>query len=69
MVKILRLIAVLVGYTGAVNRCGEYIDRETILVRRTTDGKFTAATSDNLAGTAVDGTGKRSRASALKPRL
>ena len=61
MVKILRLIAVLVGYTGAVNRCGEYIDRETVLVRRTTDGKFNAVVSDDLAGTAVDGTGKWSK--------
>ena len=58
MMKILRLIAVFVGYTGAVNRCGEYIDRETVLVRRTTDGKFNAVVSDDLAGTAVDGTGK-----------
>ena len=56
--KFFHLVAAVIGVTDAVNRCGEYIDRETVLVRRTTDGKFTAATSDNLAGTAVDGTGK-----------
>ena len=59
--RILHLIAAVIGVAEAINRCGEYIDRETVLVRRTTDGKFTAATSDNLAGTAVDGTGNRSR--------
>ena len=43
--------------TEAVNRCGEYIDKETVLVRRTTDGKFSAEISDDLAGITTVGTG------------
>ena len=39
----------------AITPCGEYLDKETVLVRRTLGGKFTAASSDDLAGTAVDG--------------
>ena len=50
--------ALFVGITEAVNRCGEYIDKETVLVRRTTDGKFSAEISDDLAGSTVFGTGK-----------
>ena len=61
MKKFFHLIAAaLVGSADAVMRCGEYVDRETVLVRRTTDGKFNAAVSDDLAGTAIDGTGNRS---------
>ena len=61
MKKFFHLIAAaLVGSADAVMRCGEYIDRETVLVRRTTGGKFNAAVSDDLAGTAIDGTGNRS---------
>ena len=51
-------IALCLGIVDAVNRCGEYIDKETVLVRRTTDGKFSAEISDDLAGTTVFGTGK-----------
>ena len=60
MKKLLKIFfaALFVGITDAVNRCGEYIDKETVLVRRTTDGKFSAEISDDLAGSTVFGTGK-----------
>ena len=60
MKKLLKIFfaALFVGITEAVNRCGEYIDKETVLVRRTTDGKFSAEISDDLAGSTVFGTGK-----------
>ena len=60
MKKLMNLffIAICLGIADAVNRCGEYIDKETVLVRRTTDGKFSAEISDDLAGTTVVGTGK-----------
>ena len=50
-------LAAFIGAADAVSRCGEYVDRDTVLVRRTADGKFNADTSDGLAGTAVFGTG------------
>merc|ERR1711917_190257 len=60
MKKLLKIFfaALFVGITEAVNRCGEYIDKETVLVRRTTDGKFSAEISDDLAGSTVFGIGK-----------
>ena len=60
MKKLLKLFfaALFVEITEAVNRCGEYIDKETVLVRRTTDGKFSAEISDDFAGSTVFGTGK-----------
>ena len=60
MKKLMNLfsIAICLGIADAVNRCGEYIDKETVLVRRTIDGKFSAEISDDLAGTTVFGTGK-----------
>ena len=60
MKKLLKLFffALFVGITEAVNRCGEYIDKETVLVRRTTSGKFSAEISDDLAGSTVFGIGK-----------
>ena len=60
MKKLLKIFfsALLVRITDAVNRCGEYIDKETVLVRRTTDGKFSAEISDDFGGTSVFGTGK-----------
>ena len=51
-------IAICLGIADAVNRCGEYIDKETVLVRRTTDGKFSAEISDDFAGLTIFGTGK-----------
>ena len=60
MKKLLKsfFLALFVGITEAVNRCGEYIDKETVLVRRTTDGKFSAEISDDFAGSTVFGIGK-----------
>ena len=60
MKKLMNLIfiAICLGIADAVNRCGEYIDKETVLVRRTTDGKFSAEISDDFAGLTIFGTGK-----------
>ena len=60
MKKLLKIFfsALLVGISDAVNQCGEYIDKETVLVRRTTDGKFSAEISDDFGGTSVFGTGE-----------
>ena len=60
MKKLLKIFfsTLLVGLSDAVNQCGEYIDKETVLVRRTTDGKFSAEISDDFGGTSVFGTGE-----------
>ena len=58
LLKIFFSALFLVRITDAVNRCGEYIDKETVLVRRTTDGKFSAEISDDFAGTTAFGTGE-----------